>query len=484
MSSSDEIVVLSSQKKKRPPPVAVEIPLPDFLKDPKHTKKGCTETSDSDEAILQPRRKLKRKPASPLIVPSDSDKSEEPVASSPAKRRRSTMEVDADVPQTPRTTTQQGQDQIDIEEDLEDLQDSGTVRSVHGFGGLLTWFIIVVKKTRTRGRAVESARDKRQKHLEALRRKRAGLKEESDAESEEPAESAARAEPVVGWRHPAEDSDVETSISSNEDLDRYEDDFVLEDENDQLGVPTEEIPFEFTRHAYKQSKEYFRDVVEWMVHNKLNPAFPRSNALYKVAFNKIEDEVKGRTGSQLVSSVWNNSFRRALLARPNIEMTAYPTMEHHTCDACNRTNHPASADMKLYGKAYSLETLEPLTDESSDDERSEVERDRDGHVLPDENTRFLLGKHCKANAAIAHTLTHWRFHLNEWVINYLEHLGHMDDDEILKRNGMSQKRKTKNADAVVDEMVEAGEIEKFWHDFHLSLKNAREKTVCHCYFGS
>lgn len=299
-------------------------------------------------------------------------------------------------------------------------------------------------------------------------------------------ESDTGTEPVSASRRPAWDSGAESSITSNEDLDRYEDDFVLEDENDKIGVPTEEIPFEFTRHAYKQPKEYFRDVVEWMVHNKLNPAFPRSNALYEMAFMKLEDEVKGRAGSQLISSVWNVDFLRALLARPHIEMTAFPTAEGHPCDACNRSGHPASTDMKLFGKAYSLETLESLTDESSsdeeqssrDDDEPDVERDRDGHVLPNKNKRFYLGRQCKAKAALAHTLTHWRFHLNEWVVDYLEDIGHMDDNEVLKRNDMSQKRKTKNANSVVDTMIETGQIDKLWRDFHLCLKEAREKTVC------
>lgn len=281
---------------------------------------------------------------------------------------------------------------------------------------------------------------------------------------------------------------------------------MLEDENAELGVPTEEIPFEFTRHAYKQPKEYFRDVVGWMVHNRLDPAFPRSDAMYEMAFMKLDDEVKGRAGSQLISSVWSPDFRRALLARPHIELTTFPAEFQHPCDACRRSGHPASTDMKLYGKAYSLQTLEPLGDESDEDQsdKSEedagVERDRDGYVLPDQQKRFYLGRyaskfasridydtnqplnrHCKDKAQLAHTLTHWRYHLNEWVVDYLERMGHMSDDEVLRRNDMSQKRKTRNAVEVISQMVEAGEVDKLWRDFHLSLKSAREKTVC-CFY--
>lgn len=157
------------------------------------------------------------------------------------------------------------------------------------------------------------------------------------------------------------------------------------------------MPIEFSRHAYKQLKDYFQDAVEWMVHNQLNPAFPRFDPVFKVAFDKLEAEVRGRTGSQLVSSVWNADFRRALLARPHIEVTTYPIDLCHPCDACNRSGHPASFDMKLYGKAYSLDTLEPLADAESDEEQSdneddEQERDRDGYILPDEDTRFYLGR--------------------------------------------------------------------------------------------
>lgn len=372
----------------------------------------------------------------------------------------------------------------------------------------------VVKKSRTRGRLAESARDKRLKHLEALRRRRAGQKEVVDIEStstneQDESEDENDAPPSrIAYQGQEDDSDVESAIPSNEDLDRYEDDFVLEDDNAELGVPTEEIPFEFTRHAYKQPKEYFRDVVAWMVHNRLDPAFPRSDAMYEMAFMKLEDEVKGRAGSQLISSVWDPDFRRALLARPHMEQTSFPTEFNHTCDACRRSNHPANTDMKLYGKAYSLQTLEPLIDESDEDqseksgseveEDSGVERDRDGYVLPAQEKRFYLGRlvttdvrlstspnsngrlhrHCRDKAQLAHTLTHWRYHLNEWVIDYLERMGHMDDAEVLRRNNLSQKRKSRNAIDVITDMVEAGEVDKLWRDFHTALKAARETSVC------
>jgi hypothetical protein len=79
---------------------------------------------------------------------------------------------------------------------------------------------------------------------------------------------------------------------------------------------------------------------------------------------------------------------------------------------------------------------------------------------------------------LAHTLTHWRYHLNEWVIDYLDGMGHMHADEILRRNDMSTKKKTRNANDVLDQMVERGIVDGLWRDFHISLRSAREKEVC------
>ncbi|KAJ9410766.1 hypothetical protein DTO045G8_1672 [Paecilomyces variotii] len=429
--------------------------------------------SDEEEVVAHSTtRRLKRGAAPSTAFPvDDSDDSDDVILSSPAKRRR--LDNGPEALRTPRQTSDQ--DRLDLEEDLEDLKDSA------------------VKKTRTRGRPADSARLTRQKQLELLRRRRAGEKaisvsesqhsdNESDGEGEQ-SESVEELDEDESGSEDSQDSDVEPPVSENEDLDRYEDDFVLQDDEGELGAPTDlaDMPFEFTRHSYKKPKEFFRDVVEWMVHNKLNPAFPRNDPVYQVAFMKLEDEVKGRAGSQLVSTVWNSDFRRALMARPQIEVTLFPITEGHPCDACNRSGHPASFDVKLYGKPYSLETLEPLSDDEDSDEQSEEshdtrDKDKDGNPLPDEDRRFYLGRHCKSRATMAHTLVHWRFHLSEWVISYLEHQGVFSDEKIIERSHWSVKRQTKYANEVVDNMVETGEVKRLWRDFHINLTAARETT--------
>lgn len=274
----------------------------------------------------------------------------------------------------------------------------------------LIWLFLVTTKTRTRGRLADSAKDKRRKHLDILRRRRAGEKPKEDAPpSENESENSASSggddegededEETLGYHYVHsdrnEDSDIEPGVPPNEDLDRYEDDFVLQDDEEQLGVPTglEGMPLEFTRHRYKQPREYFKDVVEWMVHNKLNPKFNREDEVYQLAFMKLNDEAKGRAGSHYVSAVWNIDFKRALEARPEMDTVPFPPSEFRNCDACNRTKHPASFDIRFRGDPYYLETLDPVSeDEEDSDEEGSGTRDRNGNTIPESGVHFYLGR--------------------------------------------------------------------------------------------
>jgi hypothetical protein len=264
-----------------------------------------------------------------------------------------------------------------------------------------------VRDTRTRGRIADSAKDKRQKQLDIIRRRRAGEKPKEDSESDNESENSTPNDDGVGNDEDEapgyhyissdrdENSDAEPEILPNEDLDRYEEDFVLDDDEEQLGVPSglEDMPLEFTRHAYKQPREYFKDVVEWMVHNKINPKFNREDNVYRLAFMRLNDEIGGRVGSHYVSSVWNIDFKRALEARPEINIIPFPRAEGHGCDACNRSTHPASFDIQFGGDPYYLETLDPVSDDdASNNEGGCSNLDRGGNEIPDANVHFYLGR--------------------------------------------------------------------------------------------
>jgi hypothetical protein len=60
----------------------------------------------------------------------DGFESEDIVAPSPRKRRK--RDLEAEIPQTPRRRSEQ--DKLDLEEDLEDLRDSGSRLGFDAFG--------------------------------------------------------------------------------------------------------------------------------------------------------------------------------------------------------------------------------------------------------------------------------------------------------------------------------------------------------------
>ena len=264
------------------------------------------------------------------------------------------------------------------------------------------------------------------------------------------------------------------------------DSFISEDDN--LGAPSilDEIPFELTRHAHKTPKEHFKDVVEWMVHKKLNPAFSREDTLYQMAFFKMEDLVKGYAGSKFISSAWLGEFGKAIKARPVMIETERRTLPFDKgCEACNRSNHPTTFMIEFSGKPYNLDTLEAISDdeESDEDENGQyvdgerIERDSKGLIIPGAGRQYLVGRFCKENAVIAHSLLHWRWHLNDWVLDWLKSEGHTDPDKVLERENWTIKKRSKYANEVVDDMESSGQIRRLHRDFKSNLDEARNYKV-------
>ena len=86
---------------------------------------------------------------------------------------------------------------------------------------------------------------------------------------------------------------------------------------------------------------------------------------------------------------------------------------------------------------------------------------------------------CKANAETAHALLHWRYHLNSWVLSWLESEDHTSPEKIIEREKWSVKKRSEYANKVVDGMEEKGEIRALYRDFKINLEAAREAKVCY-----
>ncbi len=81
---------------------------------------------------------------------------------------------------------------------------------------------------------------------------------------------------------------------------------------------------------------------------------------------------------------------------------------------------------------------------------------------------------CKANAQTAHSLIHWKYALNEWVIDRLKSDGHLTATKLAEREGWNIKKRNKYANHIVDDWEDEKEIKSLYRDFKIHLETARE----------
>lgn len=264
------------------------------------------------------------------------------------------------------------------------------------------------------------------------------------------------------------------------------DDFVVDDDDAPLGAPLNiGIPIEFTAQASRPMKEQFPCVVEWLVHNKINPAFDRKDGLYINAWRKLDDEVRGLANSKFISSAWKVEFYRSLKARPTLEafeMGRTGLDLDNSCEACGRSGHPATWKILLQGRPYHKDTLDEV--ESDDDDDSEDSSasghesvDVQGNLLPPTSKEWSVGSTCSSNAETAHSLMHWKYHLKIWVEQRLEADGHMKAAKLKEREKMKSRKRHKAANKIVDAWREEGTTSSLYNDFKSVLQAARDKST-------
>lgn len=345
---------------------------------------------DADETMAAPassagRRHLKRRANRDSFV--DDDDAESHGDEAPAKRRRL---------KGPRARKQEDpHEQSELKEDLAFLKSDSPEAPGRYMSSQLS-----AKKSQKMS-ALEMLKAKRQKAQATPSRSRTVVIDDDDEdENEEEPEQA-----------PAE-SDEDDLIVVDEDVADYQDanddSFVVEDEDGDAA----QVPMEIKMQVMKP-KQLFEFAIEWMCQKRLNPAFAISDDVYTTAFRRLDDFVKGLGGSKYQSSAWGPDFMRAVKARPYIHADRWINNGLiDKCDACRRSRHPPTWLVTFSGTPYDNETLE----EDSEEDQNNYQETK----LPRANREWYLGKFCMANAKTAHTLAHWRLHLYEWVVEYLE----------------------------------------------------------------
>ncbi|KAG9231918.1 hypothetical protein BJ875DRAFT_544984 [Amylocarpus encephaloides] len=345
-------------------------------------------------------------------------------------------------------------------------------------------------------------RTDKEKALELLKRKKAGgmraeltisessSNQESDSENqlqhlsdfEDESEEEVEESPKPSSSRRVSRTPKTKSRSSKED--EYEEDFIVDDDDDTLGIPTQSIPLEFTAHFNKPQKEHFKDVVEYYVHKELNPTYFEKDDIFERAFQRLDDKPSTLRRSEYGSSQWTAEFDTALDARPNyIEHDISGTdMGEQRCQACGRSKHTPTWSISFRGKAYDRDTLDEIeqTHEQHDDSRDDDWRDDDtsdsdysvdglDRRLVPEDHEFLAGRFCRAKAKKAHMLSHWRYHLYKWVCDELTNEPELSAERMLARRKLRPWEKRDEVEGIIERWSHNGKIKRLYCDYKESV---------------
>ena len=92
---------------------------------------------------------------------------------------------------------------------------------------------------------------------------------------------------------------------------------------------------------------------------------------------------------------------------------------------------------------------------------------------------LTLSRFCCANAEMAHALYHWRYALNQTVLVWLAAEGYLAPAKIVERENLSQKKRQKATNKIVDGMEDAGVMKMLYKQFKENLAAARDAKVCY-----
>lgn len=514
-SSEDDDLPIVTPKTKRAAKKSAA-PLPE-----KSKAQELSEDSDEESPLFSP--KSARRNRGRVIVLDDSDSDGEP-RSSPVKKRRLVRRDRSSPPAEASRASDDDDDDDDNDAEMQDRPPPSTAR-----------------------RAVRRPRTEKEKAMEVLRRKKAGEKitledltdsdeddarplYDSDTDSEHqalhqfdddsegvpedaPAESgksrkgknkASKKDKKKKKKKKSSESSGDNNTSADDNLDG----FVVED--GPMGIPADalaEIPLEFTRHSHKPLREHFRDVLLWLILDRIFPGFAeRKHELYRIAWQKLDDEISGLAQSKFASSAWRSDFIMALRARPQFTNEQIDGESLQSCGACGRSGHPAtyvpppvnpqppptnphgSYKIQFLGTPYykgfnspsflhDVSPSTPCSSSSSSSPSPSGDRDEDSNPIAPATTTWAIGSVCSRNAETAHLLIHWKKALQDWAEVRLSEDGHLAPARLAERLGWKARKKNKLAQKILDEWEGKGYAKLLYKEYQAAVDKAREAST-------
>ncbi|KNC97499.1 hypothetical protein, variant [Spizellomyces punctatus DAOM BR117] len=213
----------------------------------------------------------------------------------------------------------------------------------------------------------------------------------------------------------------------------------------------------------------FRIFVEMLLEMVVDPSFgvrvyQTKDDQYLPHVRALENRLSGYRISLVSSEVWQPDFRRSLDTCPRFR--CWSVTRIGDCDACARSNRPASKRILLSGWPYNPDTLQPLQnclDDSPNNDNSEF----DEPDLSAARTRrkrkspaytYNVGRYCFARSRLYHKLRHFKYAMQEKVKEWTTKQSEWYADSRLSFRALE----------------EDGLVEKLWADFENLTEHAEE----------
>ncbi|TPX68723.1 hypothetical protein SpCBS45565_g02882 [Spizellomyces sp. 'palustris'] len=178
----------------------------------------------------------------------------------------------------------------------------------------------------------------------------------------------------------------------------------------------------------------------------------------------LENRISGYRISLVSSEVWQPDFRRSLDTCPRFRWWNITRIDD--CDACARSNRPASKRILLSGWPYNPDTLQPMQnclDDSPKDENSEFDESdlyaaRTRRKRKSPSYTYNVGRYCFARSKLYHKLRHFKYAMQEKVKEWTVKQSEAHPDLRLSFRALE----------------EDGVVEQLWADFENLTENAEE----------
>ncbi|KAM0791377.1 hypothetical protein ACM66B_005842 [Microbotryomycetes sp. NB124-2] len=229
----------------------------------------------------------------------------------------------------------------------------------------------------------------------------------------------------------ARDFQERAPSSLGSDLDRDEDDFIVDESDDDDDDQVVKDFREKVSTGAQGQMYYLKTYLQWLVHMIVCPGIDwlEEDETFRVAERAVSNRLQDLLRALIGSSAWRRPFKKALEGRPEQTTLELDVFERGgPCEACTmgKSRH-SSLLMFFYGSRYDRKTFQ--IEDSDSEGGNDSDSDNSGNVGGAKARRmewsgksgfaFNVGSSCAGRAQVFHELHHWAFTTYERMVSKL-----------------------------------------------------------------